>query len=732
MSIVKLLREEFQLWQAWWRQIEAFIERIDDARDADAEYRRKFLALLDVVTAIEDEKRIRNGTGLGAPLEIALRRGEPETSKLHLNGTKDNPPLAWTRVPGAYDVEIAVAPLDVPVKNELVGEDLTIVRFAPNDPPLFERYDERDMQWTPVAVPSYDFGQFTFAGPVDPLVLPYARGGLYDPEIRRFRSLFPPFPPPAPPLILAPSWSSCMAGRAPRTDRAHLLGAVNPQAYPDGVPEGGSNVVGIAMAAKSICEHGAAMLEAAAGALKDDEFPELDDDAAASFLSKIKQTAGDFRARADVYSDFAAGVQVPTAPAITSLHDLGYGLYQPLRTVLDEAVDRRVADPDGTVRALRALEWAFNGFWYVRLAWFQARRRRRLDPLLLRRFLRTFLSSFATAYGGQATGLPFQSSLAKPAFVTSTNLHLSGGASGLDDIKPGMIAVIGGDRKTIAVILGEDPGPAGMPRLRVLPLQVSMAAGSKLPGVAGMISTGLVSAGPVDLSLLTAANLRGGRVHGHPEHDGLPQELAAHWSRLCLILGWKTVFDRIKSARPDITGDFPTYLPRTLRLPVLGPVQPGANRLLLDAGALRAKGFDLDSPARPIIARPGEMLLLRGKEKGGDVWQGAVEVMTITRTTPDKAHEEVPTPPPGQPIGCQEPGEVVVIQVKSTSFPMPLLSDIRLHRDFQGFGAPSLAVGTLLPKEVDPDSQGGDKSLYRGPELRAAREVLQQWMWTRA
>jgi hypothetical protein len=347
--------------------------------------------------------------------------------------------------------------------------------------------------------------------------------------------------------------------------------------------------------------------------------------------------------------------------------------------------------------------------------------------------LRTFIADLARALAGQPTSFPFAFDLpaTQPLFSTGELLALPDGLSDEDlaRIKPGMIAVIDGDRKAIAIVRGLDPSSTGRLRLRIMPLSISMAAGSKLPGVAGMITTGRISAGPIDPALLVAANLRDGAAHGRPQDDGLPQELAAHWSRLCLVRGWQRVHDWLK-------GDFPTHLGHKQHLPVLGPVAPGAHRFILDPAALAAHGFDLDGPKKPLIARPGEMLLIRGTDKDGTVWQDAVEVLTITRTTADKVDQEDPTPPPlGKPICCQDPGDRVVVTVKRSHLPEALVRDITLHRDFRGFGAPSLAVGRLLPNEVDPDSHTDElvngHEVYRGPEVKAAREILDTWLWTR-
>ncbi|APR75683.1 Hypothetical protein A7982_01029 [Minicystis rosea] len=538
--------------------------------------------------------------------------------------------------------------------------------------------------------------------------------------------MIPPLPDPFNVLDnLVPTWSSIKKNCSPKAGSSILVGG-SPTA--------------LAVIARSLCLEGAAALDDAADLLKDDTFDELEDklsileddspDPAIMFLGRLRKAADAFRARANVYHGIAQG-QIP----ISVLFGAGPGdiIADDVAKILDAVVEARIKDPDGTMRSLRALEWAFSGFWWMRLAWFTWRRDQHTTPLFRKRFLRTFVADLARVLAGQPTSFPFAFNLSatQPLFTTGELIQLP------DDLpeeqiallKPGMLAVLDGDRKTIAIVRGLDPTPSGKLRLRIMPLSISMAAGSKLPGVAGMITTGRISAGPIDSALRSPASLRDGAVSGRPQDDALPQELAAHWSRLCLVRGWQRIHDWIK-------GDLPSHLGHQQHLPVLGPVAPGAHRIILDPAALAAHGFDLDGPKKPLIARPGEFLLLRGTDKDGTVWQDAVEVLTITRTTADKVDQEDPSPPPlGKPICCQDPGDRVVVTVKRSHLPEALLHDITLHRDFRGFGTPSLAVGRLLPKEVDPDSHTGDvvngHEVYRGPELRAAHEILDQWLWTR-
>src|SRR5690606_4274058 len=77
------------------------------------------------------------------------------------------------------------------------------------------------------------------------------------------------------------------------------------------------------------------------------------------------------------------------------------------------------------------------------------------------------------------------------------------------------------------------------------------------------------------------------------------------------------------------------------------------------------------------------------------------------------------------------------------TMPVDLVAHVTVHRRFEGFGWPTVAVGKLLPAVVDPNTKqiavedsgegyrfvvGGSGPLVdRGPELEAASRLFERW-----
>jgi hypothetical protein len=109
------LRQQLDDWQQLWRQVEAFVDRVETARDEDATGRRKTDALLAAAGAVERGRRAAGVTS--TPL------GDPVVDRLPTTGwdAKEQKvvpvtaPWAGTsrqaRLPGNDDVELAVADL---------------------------------------------------------------------------------------------------------------------------------------------------------------------------------------------------------------------------------------------------------------------------------------------------------------------------------------------------------------------------------------------------------------------------------------------------------------------------------------------------------------------------------------------------------------------------------------------------------------------------------------------
>lgn len=779
MSLVKVLKAEMQAWRSAWQQIETFLDRIDSARESDRPNADKMRAMLRIVAAIEEERRIRAGTGFDVPLEIAEQReGIRKTDELGapslyaFDVTPETAP-AFKRLPGAYDVELSVAPLKglLNDRGELKAQFARYADLLMN-PALFRRFDDKTTTWIPVIAPDYDFGAWTAADEFRLVDIDY---GLF-PNLQRVRAAQQGFADPDDLGSAVLRWTNLRDTRRSKLDPAiadqaliKLLPALIGAPQDDQLRQA---VKDAAQRAGDACAIGATLLATVAQQLQGEVFPELDP--SFDFCGTLTSAAADLSDRAQKYGRIRSAASsltsgAPLASGLTPIAELtsnlalvqGYGdvgasLYAAegtavivagkvladgrgaAGTVLDEAIAARIEYPDGTLRILRMLEWTFNRSWNARLLWFNARRARYLDPLLVARFLASFLESLVVMYASLPdlrTGTSFRASLAEPApLVTNArSIKLAPRADSaphsLESIRPGEVAVIqgnAGERRALAVILGVDVPAGGFQRLRVSPLRISMSGKLPPPAVAGMITQGTLDDGPVALD---GAGLLDGTARGAPGDDGVAEELVALWSRLCLLLGGEPVRAALRAARPGSSGELPTSLQRDVKLPVDGALAPHAQRLVLRVEAMKLAGLDLDSSAEPVVARPGELLLVAGSDDDGQAWQGVVEVLSIVRTTPDKVNDDPVLPPMGAMICCRGPGSVIVVQVKDTPFPVALTSDVTLSRDFQGFGAPSLATSVLLPGVIDPRNSSEEVGPYRGPELKAACDILADWIW---
>src|SRR5262249_10564942 len=136
------------------------------------------------------------------------------------------------------------------------------------------------------------------------------------------------------------------------------------------------------------------------------------------------------------------------------------------------------------LRMLRTMEWALHRRWDAQIAWFLARRKRYLKPLLVGRFLETFLASLASIVQGASTGATIPSGLRidpdRPAALGSNYVQVTPRAgqpwdfTGLVDVQ-GQVAWVEGPRRALLVLLGDgSPKIGAIPqRLQITPLRVS-------------------------------------------------------------------------------------------------------------------------------------------------------------------------------------------------------------------------------------------------------------------
>ena len=223
----------------------------------------------------------------------------------------------------------------------------------------------------------------------------------------------------------------------------------------------------------------------------------------------------------------------------------------PLRTELDKAVATRLHYPDGSLRMLRTMEAAFAWSWPQRVRWFTTRRDLVLAPLVAR-FRAPFHASLRALIAGGDTGLLALGLTVGPSFAVSAPQVVTGEPASLlssvNDIEPGQVGVVGGDRPAALTILGVGIAH-GRLALDVAPVRVSVAAGG--PGVAGLITGG--AAIGATAPGLTPDELRTGESAQGPAADGLVAETLALWSRSCIVFGRAGV-ESASAAVPDPAG----------------------------------------------------------------------------------------------------------------------------------------------------------------------------------
>ncbi|HTV21063.1 MAG TPA: hypothetical protein VMG12_20400 [Polyangiaceae bacterium] len=711
------VKDELQIWRMVWLEVDAFIDRVLSARGDDGKYKDQMRALLALATALEADARCRTGAGFLPPLELAEAAGESVRHELTESTELSEPdqpvidPAMRRRLPGAYDVELAVGAISILPGLEKFEKVQLMTRLH-----LFDLFDADTKSWQPFDVPSYDVGSWG-AGDAAKQIDPNA--GFFPLPLRVE-------------LAIAGhgdllSFSALRNSRlVSRRSEEHRIDAVALAGLAAG-SIGASDRQQLRSAAKRAaraCRSGLSAIAAARAALESTAF--------GAHLPLVESELG---ARAADYEalDRQLGGSIDPASFTPLANRMGgrgavggATVTAALDAALDEAIDARIAYPDGTLRILRTLEWGFRMHWPARDRWFEVRQRRRLEPLL-GGFLEPFVHALADAIAGRPRALPWSPRLGRAAPTGAQSLLLEPlPNTPAAPLVAGSIALIEGQRRALAVCLRVEASPADEAwRLHILPLIVSLAGGPSAPGTAGLISSGarLTNVPPAEL---TSDALLRGEVAGHPEHDGVPAALIALWSRLCLLLGTTEVTSRLAAAGAAASL---SALSVGARLPVLGPVAPAASRLILDVNAMRG-AFDVDHPSGLPFARAGELLLLVGRDAAGDRHQSAVKLLSIARKNADEVDDETAAAPLARPVCCQGKGDRLVLQIETSGLDRALARDIRLHRDFRGFGSPSLAAERLLPDAVDasPRTAGENRDIDRSAELALAVRTLKDWL----
>ncbi|MFO0762617.1 MAG: hypothetical protein U0359_39625 [Byssovorax sp.] len=731
MSLVRLVKQEMQVWKHAWMPVDTYLDRIDEVYEQDELYATKMSALLVIAAAIEKEKRLRDGIGLFPPLELAA---------------DDDPfPIRFDqRLPGQYDLDVAVALFTVKAD----ADGTVTVSLEPRTW-LFSYFDDKQGKPVDRYLPSYSFGDVASDFlPKEGVNVSAHKSSLFDAAQRASAATTG--------LPSLWKWSELEASRRDvilaivmRAELFESLRAHGKMAYSDG-PRSWMSLESLlahqyfaaaaerAGALKLACTNGSTKLNEAKGKLVGEDLGDK------LTTDQIDNESKAMAARATAYGKIQSlldGTKLFDQAKLQEQLDIvkrgpNDALATELREPIDEAVAARIAYPDGPLRILRMLESSFARFWTARLPWFAARKLAYLDRLLDKKFLQTFQDELSKVIRKQGTSFPLRDVALdlsnSPAPVGATWLQLAaapggGKPNGWDQVAPGQIAFIDGPRRTLVVVLGGErrrgkrtpkaEADEDLYRLKICPLQVSIARGAAPEsGVAGMLTEpSTIGPGPV---FLAVDDVRRGSIAGAPEHNGLMESLLTHWSRLRLLRGKGKV------------EDLPSSLDMATTVEISGELRPHDNRLVIEIEKLPA-GLQPTAREAPILARPGELLLVRGSGPVSEatgvavVWQGVVEVVAIARM--QTKEEAPPLVALRGAVCCEEPGDYLVIQVKDTAFPV-VLTEVTLHRNFTGFGTPSLAVGKLLPSEIDPESHD-DPEVDRSPELKAACAVLASWMW---
>lgn len=717
MSAVKRLRMELDVWQAAWKQLEAFLDRVDDAAGQDEPHAKVVCALLPVFGVIERARKRARGVALSPPLACAPRGAGLGSVGVGTLGGADS------RVPGVEELEFAVAGIASDNDGKLTND----AELA-GTTTLFAFRDEKHGGDVQVRAPTYDFGPLASNGSVTGVV----DAGLFSRDQRKDATLNG--------NIAMKTWQKL------RDERVAKLPSPSATAQPlsstlDALHSYSkkTDLTAVANGAAALRDECKADKDTLSSAVKP-----LDEEGASTVVDAINQATNALQTQMDRYDAVAKGLtgaalaslteaQLVQLKATLHLADAPDVAGHPPKAIEDldaaaasamnDEVNARLAYPDGPLRMLRALEWALRFQWVFRLNWFKVRNQVSLKPLL-KRVLSVFTDNLSRLLSKQPTGFPLALAVAKDTATQATTLSVTSSAD-LTNVKPGQLAVIGGDRPALAIVLGWEAKGGSKPerRLKISALNASIATGAKLPGVAGMVQLGApVNAGPVSF---TADELLTGNASAGPQANGLVQEVIALASRMALVLGKDT--HPLGLAPPVVAAPYPS-----VTFDVLEPVEVGATRLFLQsAPPASASGSTKSVP----VARPGELLLIRGADEEGTWWQSVVQVDSVdVRSAASAKDDDAATGTPVPPC-CEDDDEIVVITLRDMQLPKSLVRNVTLRRDFKGFGGPSLATGVVLPIEVDPDTatltepdSGKNQVVLRDPELRAAVSILKTWV----
>jgi len=737
-ALGRRLRSERDLWQGVWKQMEAFLDRIDAAAGEDEPHVKTMCALFPVLGVIERARKRNLGYRLADALPAAPR-GAGKTLGLDLVSTK--------RIPGVEDCEFAVSGIRVNEDGEIDDEPNA---FLWRTATISSFRDEKHGTDVVLRAPAYEFGPLPGVaipgfGSAAVVIEGVIDGGFFPRDARESATSGDELPDDKDSWFT--SWEQVRNQRLTKaSEDAASPGADSGPLAAQLVALGNSPGAGALIGLAGTAQSRAASCRADKKVL-DDARPLLDEAGAADASEAVSAASASLDAQAGAYElaasklgDGSLGYQERLdvvallaqgdgAPALSGLPAALHELDRAAATAMNEAVENRIGYPDGPLRQLRMLEWTLRFFWDHRRTWMRWRHRVVLSKLHTK-YMTGFTGSLTRVLAGMSSQLPVPegTTIGKDTLTGATEIGIapppgSGSQLDLSLIAAGQIVVVGGDRPGCAPVVGVlyDGKKSPPQRFKVPAMPVSVAVDPPgLPGISGMIQKGA----PLATSLprpFTADEILRGRSAAGANRDALVQNLIAHRSRLALVLGESGGGDR--PAPPAMDRPYASIA----RFAIEGTVEPGATRVFLSAVPPSSQSGN----GEPLgIARPGEVMLLRGRDADHAWWQTAVEVERSELVPASQARADEEAGATAVPACFCEDDPVMVVSLRAMQIPSALDHAV-LHRGFEGFGARSLLTGVMLPEDLDKQTASASENgqtVRRDPELRAAVRVFDDWL----
>ncbi|KAB2910283.1 MAG: hypothetical protein F9K40_02950 [Kofleriaceae bacterium] len=712
-AVARRVRAERDLWKAVWKQMEAFLDRVDGAADQDEPHAQTLCQLLPVLNVIENARHRAFGVRLEAARPATLRGVGLTTSAGALKPGQ-------IRLPGLEECELATAPLHMP------DDSTTQVILWPSESLATFRDARRHLEGTKI-VPAYENGFITGYEPLDDA----ADEGLFPFDNREDAAKGDD--------VAYVSWSVLRQNKV--DDLPVATGAARPL----------STQLDELTLSDPLDEYRAigALAEGAAAACITDkntlataraELEEVGADA--ELIGALSAVEAELAGQAEDYQWVADRLENPTYAQLNQekeqiedrLREADYvgglpgfslkmsDLDARASDAFDAACEARITYPDGPLRQLRLLEQGLRFYWRMRSRWMERRFSLITFPVVY-----PLWSVYVDGLDDVIEGRPSQLVLpagtvttmsvnARATKVYVTGIPLPAG------FRPGRLAMIDGPRPAAMVVTDEGFDKFGL-FMMTTPVELSLDTDEALPGVPGVIDPG--AAVEARFPTFTTSEWRRG-VANDASRTALLTGLIAHASRLKLLLGGGVAGDR-PAARA-----VPDPYPGVTSWAIEGPVAPEAARLFLSAvPSASASG----TGERLGVGRPGELMLVRGRDEEGFTWQGVAEIDHCEILSGDAAKADAEITGTPVPPCCEDQTEVMVVYLRALEIPATLVADLTLRRDFLGFGTRSLLSGTILPASLDAATtvptvtvDGESRLVLRDRELETALRWFEDWL----